>query len=161
MEIVPTSLDQIARGRDGREYEVSGQAGRIVARLREIDPTLRVAFNEGGEYFVVKQLLDRGGVATSDDQVAVRESLVLRVPMGNWDERVIREMEMRAHELRHGRSAADRLDESDDRRKADVEYALDRDVRERAYPLFRSFQRETLGINPRVYLGGRGLRRAA
>jgi hypothetical protein len=161
MDIAPVSLVQVVAGRDGRQYEISEQAGHIAARLREVDPTLRVEFNDRGMFFVVVQMVDRGGAATADELAAVKRELVLRVPMSDWDDRVVREMEMRAHEIRHGRSAADRLDESDARRSADAEYRLDQEVRERAYPLFRSFQRGTLGINPRIYLGGRGLRRSA
>jgi hypothetical protein len=155
MNISPVSMDQVMLGRDGREYLVTGEAAGIAAQLHQLEPSLRVSFNEGGMYFVVSQMVDAAGRSTAIEDEAVRHECVMRVPMGEWDGRVVREWEMRAHELRHGISAADRLDADDDRRHADTMYAFEQEVKERAYPLFRSFQRATLGINPRIYLGAR------
>lgn len=161
MDIAPVTVVQLARGRDGRQYEISGEAGRIAKMLRDLDPSLRVGFNEAGMFFVVKQLLNAHRLPVENDTDAVREECVMRVPMGEWDERVVRDFEMRAHELRHGINPADRLDALDAKRKARDEYEVDQMIRERAEPLFRCFQRNIIGTNPRAFISSRRFRQRA
>lgn len=145
MEIRPVPLDQVVEGRFGRQYVVTGEAGRIAKRLQEIDPSLRVKFNElrEGGYFIVTQVVPEGPRKGE-------EHIVMRVPMMDWDERVIREWEMRAWELRNGISPIKRIEEAEARAKAAADHELEEMIGERAYPLFRAFQRG-LGINPRSY----------
>lgn len=152
MEIRPTSAAQVAQGRDGRTYEVSGEAGRIAQRLHELDPSLRVTFNEGGMFFVVSQLVDAERRATSVASDTTTEKLVRRVPQDQWDGRVIREFEARAYEIRNGISAAGRLDALDAKKDAATMERLDAEVREKAYPLFRKMQRELFSSNPRAFI---------
>ena len=147
MEISPVSLDQIVAGRDGREYVVSGQAGRIAARLAELDPPLKVNFNEGGMYFAIYQVVDRGTHEV--------EQLVGRVPMDEWDERVVKDFTLRAWELRNGVNPADRLDRLEADAKAKKERAFDEAVGEAAYPMMRAIQRELVGTNPRIFVPSR------
>lgn len=152
MEIEPISMTQRKLGRDGREYEISAAASHIVARLHELDASLRVRYNDTARYFVVYQLLDAGKNPVTSDRDAVEKAMVLRVPDHAWDDRVIKEWEMRAWEMRHGISAADRLEASDAKRHADVEYAFEQEIKERAYPLYRTMQRIQLGSNPRAFI---------
>jgi hypothetical protein len=150
MEIAPVPLAQILKGRDGRQYEISGHAADIAARIREIDSSLDVTVNETG-YFVVTQLVDAGGVATDVETDTTKRTCVRRVPWGEWDGRIIAEIEQRCYELRHGISASDRLDALDAKKEADTMYAFDQEVRERAGKLFHSMQKG-LGVKPRIFL---------
>lgn len=141
MQIRPLSIDQIALGEDGRQYLVTGEAGRIVQRLAEIDETLTVIYNEAGEFFTVAQRVAGGD----------RPFPVMRVHRDDWNDRIVEEFAMRNWELRHGLSAADRLDAELDARRVARERDLEEAVGEAAYPLFRAFQKD-VGTNPRVYL---------
>lgn len=151
MELRPVPLAQVLKGRDGREYEISGEAANIAARLNEIDPTLDVHVNETG-YFVVTQLVDAGGNATSVETDTTVRKCVRRIPWDEWDGRVVKEFEARAWEIRNGVSAADRLDALDARKTADAEAAMDAEVRERSAPLFRAMQKEIFNSNPRAFI---------
>jgi hypothetical protein len=151
MNIARVPLAQVLKGRDGREYEISGHAADIAQRLREIDPSLDVHVNEAG-YFVITQLVDAGGKATSVETDTTTRKLAGRVPWGEWDERIVKEFQERAWYIRHGISRADVLEASDARRHADAEYQLEQEVKERAYPLYRTFQRIQLGSNPRAFI---------
>lgn len=144
MEIRPVSLTQIVAGRDGRQYEVSGQAGRVAQLLTEVDPSLRVEFNEWGNFFVVIQTIPIGPRAGD-------EECVMRVQADDWDERVVRDFQLRNHELRHGISACDRLDAEEAAYKAERDYQLDQRTAEVANKLFHSLQREVVGITPRAF----------
>ena len=153
MEITPTPLAQVKLGDDGREYEIAGDAGALADRIqKEIDASLRVRFNESTLHFVIYQLLDAGRFPVTDEKDATRRSLVMRVPMGEWDGRVIRELEPRAWDIRHGISRAATLDAGDARRSADIDYRAEQETAALAYPLFRAIQRETLGMNPRAFI---------
>ncbi|HEU4975285.1 MAG TPA: hypothetical protein VFT50_09365 [Baekduia sp.] len=149
MEIRPVSIDQIALGEDGRCYEVTGEAGRIAQDLQAIDPTLVVHFKERGDYFVVAQRL-----ADPRDPLQTRDYPVMRVAADDWNERIVREFEMRNHELRHGQSAADRLDAEDERRKRAADQRFEEAVGEACVDLFRAFQRG-LGTKPRIFVPSR------
>ena len=151
MEISPVPLAQILKGRDGREYEISGQAADIAARVCEIDSSLGVHVNEAG-YFVITQLVDAGGNATDVETDTTTRKCVRRVPWDEWDGRIIDEIEQRAFELRNGISAADRLDALDAKKEADTMYAFDQDVRERAEPLYRAIQREVFSSKPTAFI---------
>lgn len=143
MEIRPLSLAQVQTGRDGRRYEVSGQAGEIAKQLKEMDPRLRVEFNEGGEYFTVysSQLNGRGELV---------EDIVLRVQADEWDGRVVRYLAPRIHDVLNGRSIASRLDAEHDANKAAADKRLEESVASRAYELMSSMQREVLSSRPRI-----------
>lgn len=157
MEIRPVSIDQVIVGDSGRRYAVTGEAGRIVQRLQEIDPTLVAHFNEapGANYFTVCQRLPR-----RDDPTQTRDFPVMRVQADDWNERIVREFAMRSHELRHGQSAADRLDALDAERRAAAQHRFEQEVGEAVYPLFRAFQRDA-GTNPRAFFPREHLRRAS
>jgi hypothetical protein len=151
MDLAPVPLAQILKGRDGRQYEISGHAADIAQRLREIDPSLDVHVNEAG-FFVVTQLCDAGGNSTTVETDTTQRRLVRRIPWEEWDGRVIQEFEARAYEVRHGISAAERLDALDAKREADTMYRFDQEVRERAGLLRRAIQRDTLNSNPRAFI---------
>ena len=143
MEIRPLSLTQVQTGRDGRRYEVSGQAGEIAKQLQEMDPRLRVEFNEGGNYFSVfaRSLNARG------EQV---DDAVLRVAADEWDGRVVRYLAPRIHDVLNGRSIAGRLDEQDAQHSAAADKQLEESVAARSYDLMRAIQREVLSSRPRI-----------
>lgn len=146
MDIRPVSIDQVVAGRDGREYLVTGEAGRIASRLAELDPPLKVNFNEGGDYFAIYQTVKEGPVEV--------DKLVGRVPMDNWDDRVVKDFEMRAWELRNGINPIDRIEREEDAARAASDRELEEQIGEAAYPLMRAFQRELIGTNPRVFVPG-------
>lgn len=148
MEIRPVPLDQIVAGRDGRQYEVSGHAGRIVQRLQqEVDESIIVHFNElqDGGFFVVSQVIPEGPRAG-------REEVVLRVRSDEWDERVIKDLEVRFYEMRNGINPCDRLEALEDAHAARMDYEFEQDTRAVASKLFHSLQREVVGIRPRVFM---------
>lgn len=149
MEISPVAIDQLHRARDGGIVEVSGSAGAIVRDLHEIDETLRVNFNEAGEYFCVYQLLNEH---RRPDVNGCIEEVVLRVPMMEWDRRVVEYFNLRAWEMRHGKSPAARLEAAADKRKAEIEHAQDEQIGEIVQRLYRPFQRALVGSNPRIVL---------
>lgn len=149
MEISPIAIDQLHRARDGGIVEVAGSAAQIVADLHALDETLRVNFNEAGEYFCVYQLLNEHRMPDVNGEV---EEVVLRVPMMEWDRRVLEYMSRRAWEMRHGLSGADRLDAADAARKATQAHELDEQIGEIAQRLYRPFQRALVGSNPRIVL---------
>lgn len=144
MEISPVSVDQVQAGRDGRQYLIEGSAGLVAKRLHDIDPTLKVYFNERGNFFAVAQVVP-------DGPKKGEESLVMRVPMDEWDERVVLEMQMRNYELRNGINPADRLDALDRKAAAEKDYAFDQDVRSKAEPLMRAIQKD-IGFKPRIFV---------
>lgn len=145
MLVPPVSLAQVLRGRDGRQYEVSGQAGLVAQKLHELDDSLKVYFNEDGDFFVVVQVVP-------DGPKAGQEEIVGRVPMADWNERVVEDFAQRAYELRNGINPCDRLEAMEDAKKVADDAALDEMIRERAAPLFRAFQREVVGMNPRIFV---------
>jgi hypothetical protein len=154
MEIRPVSADQIKLGQDGRMYEVTGEAGRVVKHLQAIDESIVAHFNEGGNFFTIAQRL-----ADPADPLRTRDFPVMRVHPDDWDDRIASEFRMRFWELRHGVSAADRLDAQDDQRKADAQYRLEQEVGEAVAPLFHAFQRD-IGVKPRIFLPARKTQRA-
>ena len=60
MEIRPATLPQIHRGRRGKVVFIDDDALDVAKRLREIHDSLRLAWNEFGEHFIVYQELDDG-----------------------------------------------------------------------------------------------------
>lgn len=152
MEIRPVPLTQIVRGRDGRQYEVSGSAGQVAADLQAIDPSLRVEFNDTG-FFVVIQTIPEGPRKGEDD-------IVMRVPADDWDGRVVKDFELRNWEMRHGISPLDRLEAEEARVKAEREYRYEQNVRTVAQRLFHSLQREVVGSKPRIFVPKRRVKAA-
>jgi hypothetical protein len=143
MEIRPLSLTQVQTGRDGRRYEVTGQAGEIAKQLKELDPRLVVQYNEGGNFFVViSKSIDARGHEVED--------LVLRVAADEWDGRVVRYLAPRIHDALNGRSIAGRLDEHDAKHKAAIDKEMEESVASRSYDLMRAIQREVLSSRPRI-----------
>ena len=154
MEIAPVSVDQVKRGRDGRQYLVEGSAGAVVKRLQEIDPSLRASFNEQGNFFVVSQIIPDGPRKGTED-------LVMRVPADQWDMRVVRDFEMRNWELRHGLNPADRLERLEADHRKQREYEFDQEVRAGAAPLFHAIEREVVGSKPTIFVPERRTKKAA
>ena len=148
MEISPLPLAQVLQGRDGRRYEISGDAAAIVTEIRRLDDTLHVQFNEAGMFFVVYQTLNEHRVPDPDGDI---EEVVLRVAMNEWDRRVVDYVQMRAWEMRNGKSANDRLDAAHDAAKREKDRALEEAVGAHAERMFRSAQRD-LGTKPRIYI---------
>lgn len=140
MEISPVSMAQVQTGRDGRQYEVDGTPGEIAKQLKEIDPSLSVEYNEYGEYFVVIQSTPDGS-----------EHCILRVPLNEFDGRVVKYIEPRAFEVRNGISIADRLEAEQRSKFRAREQAIEEAAGEKAYALMRTIQKDILGVNPRSF----------
>jgi len=145
LPISPVPMEQLVRGRDGRQWTVHAHESEVAKRLVELDPTLSVGFHEDGGYYTIIQ-------TPTDGPKKGQELAVENVSADEWDDRVILRWQMRAWELRHGISSADRLDAHDARVKADQMHELEEAIGEKAYPLMRSIQRNLLGVNPRAFI---------
>ncbi len=53
MEIQPASITQVRKGKDGRNIVIEDDVLSIARGLLDIDPVLRLAWNEDGHYFMV------------------------------------------------------------------------------------------------------------
>ena len=60
MEIQPASMAQVVEGRDGRRWGIDDDVGGIAKQLQEIDPKLRLQWNEKREFFMVVEVLEEG-----------------------------------------------------------------------------------------------------
>ena len=58
MEIQPASLAQVVTGRGGRLIPITEDVANIARRIKEIDDSLSLQFNERGEFFVVVQTVE-------------------------------------------------------------------------------------------------------
>jgi hypothetical protein len=83
MEIQPASIAQVRAGRNGRKVLIEDDVLHIAKRLQEIDRSLRLRWNEQGEFFVVYQVLDGS------------EKLVLTAR--ELDERIVQRVRKIAH----------------------------------------------------------------
>jgi hypothetical protein len=137
------SLDQIVAGRDGRMWEVSGEAGSIAKEIEALDPSLSVHFNDGGTFVVVQEIPEgpRKG----------QYSVVARIPWDQWDRGVVKDFQMRAHEMRHGISPIDRIEKQEAAWQAAKDKEYEEQVAEYAYPLMREMQRKILGHDPKSF----------
>lgn len=59
-DIQPASISQVIQGRGGRLIFVDDDVAGYARALKDIDASLRLAFNEAGEYYVVYQVLADG-----------------------------------------------------------------------------------------------------
>jgi hypothetical protein len=98
VRIEPATLAQVRAGRDGRRCLVEEDVLNIAGRIRQIDPSLSLHWNEAGEYFQVIES-DRTG----------RERLVLTARQ--LDDRILKRLELIAHP---SYNYADELDRQDD-----------------------------------------------
>ena len=138
-------MAQVVEGRDGRRYEVSGMAGDVVRELKLIDDTLGVEFNEAG-YFVVYQSLDEHRRPLVGGPL---QDVVLRVPMMDWDRRVLGYFEQRAYEVRHGISSNERLDAEAKAAKRAKDHRFHEIVGAHAQRMHHSLRKD-LGVKDRI-----------
>jgi hypothetical protein len=118
MEITPASLPQIQKGRRGRVVFVDHDAFDIAKRLREIDTSLRLAWNEFGEYFVVYQILRGPNDSEIEHLVTTWDPKTNGAPDGRLVERVMKI----AHPEYDFAAELDRIDREADK-KNDYEFA--------------------------------------
>ncbi len=107
MEIQPASIAQVRKGRDGRQVLIENDVLDVARRIKEIDESLILRYNEFGEYFVVAQI------------IGDEEKLVLTAQ--ELDERVL-------HRIKHITHAsynfADEAEKMDKQAKKDEEHAF-------------------------------------
>jgi hypothetical protein len=96
MEIQPASIAQVRAGRGGRAILIEDDVLDIARRLQAIDESLRLRWNEQGEFFVIYQVLDDA------------EKLVLTAQ--ELDERVLRRVREIAHPSYDYMAEVDRMD---------------------------------------------------
>lgn len=75
MEIEPATIAQVRAGRDGRVLTVDEDVFEVAGRLKEIDPSLHLRWNERGEYFVVYQILGTLGEGGEEKLVLTAKEL--------------------------------------------------------------------------------------
>lgn len=55
MDVQPASIAQVRTGKDGKPITIDADVGGVAAQLREIDPKLKLAWNEKGGFFYVAE----------------------------------------------------------------------------------------------------------
>lgn len=55
MDVQPASIAQVRMGKDGGLITIDEDVGGVAAQLREIDPKLKLAWNDKGEFFYVAE----------------------------------------------------------------------------------------------------------
>jgi hypothetical protein len=83
MEIRHATLETVRKGRDGRRVLVTGDVLGVVAQLQQIDPRLRVFWNEYAEYYVIVEELPDGS-----------ESLVTTIPPDGLNSQLVEYVRM-------------------------------------------------------------------
>ena len=101
MEITPASIAQVRKGRDGRSVVIEDDVLDIARRIKEIDPSLLLRWNELGEYFVVAQII-------GDEEKLVTTTTEL-------DERLIHRLKHIAHASYDVGKEAERIDKQADK----------------------------------------------
>lgn len=86
-EIVPATLTQVVRGRGGSTILIEDDVCGVAQRLKEIDDSFRLRYNEQGEFFVVYQLTGDGEklVTTAQECDARLVERVRRVASDSYD----------------------------------------------------------------------------
>lgn len=107
MEIQPASLAQVRKGRDGRRVLIEDDVLDIAKRLQEIDDSLKLLWNEYGEYFVVAEV-----VQTPDGP---EERLVTTAQ--DLDERLLQRVEKITHPSYDFAKEVDRIDKEAEKEK--------------------------------------------
>lgn len=79
IQVEPASLTQVIRGRGGRLVYVDDDVCNVAKTLRAVDPSLRLAYNEVGEYYVVYQTLADGSEHLVTTAQELDQRLVHRV----------------------------------------------------------------------------------
>jgi hypothetical protein len=111
MEIQPASMAQVVTGRGGRRIPVDDDVGNIARRIKEIDNSLSLQFNERGEFFVVVQ--------TVDTPTGPEEKLVLTAQ--ELDERVLHRVKHITHQ---SYDYVAEMDQMDAQAKRDEDHAF-------------------------------------
>jgi hypothetical protein len=97
-------MAQVRAGRDGRRYMIEDDVLDVARRIKEIDDSLSLQFNERGEFFVVVQTLEDG-----------EEKLVTTAQ--ELDERLIHHLKHITHRSYDFAKEADRMDAQAEREK--------------------------------------------
>lgn len=88
IEITPATLDQVIKGRGGRLVQIEADVGNVAKDLQELDSTLRLKYNEAGEFYAVYNIYADGSshlvtTATECDQRLYRR--VKQLYSNNYD----------------------------------------------------------------------------
>jgi hypothetical protein len=111
MEIAPASLAQVRAGQNGRRYLIEDDVLDVARRIKEIDDSLSLQFNERGEFFVVVQ--------TVDTPTGPEEKLVLTAQ--ELDERVLHRVKHITHQ---SYDYVAEMDQMDAQAKRDEDHAF-------------------------------------
>lgn len=117
-EVPAATLDQVVRGRGGPLVLIENDVGDVARQLQEIHESLRLRYNQQGQFFVVYQL-------TGDGEKLVTTAQVL-------DARLVEHIRRLVHPSYDFGAEVDRLDAENDRRK---DYEFDQKVGEIAEEL--------------------------
>lgn len=126
-EIRAASLPQIVKGRGGRVVFIDNDALDIAKDLLKIHPSLRLAFNEVAEYFVVYQVDDQGNESIVTTSLEADARLLERV----------RKVVSPQYNL------AEELDRMNDKADAESEYRFSQKTGEIAERLAHAIRRDT------------------
>lgn len=107
MEIRPATLDQIQKGRNGKKVVITNDVGDVAKKLKEVDPTLELHYNESAQYFVVIQRVGNIEhlVTTAldlDDRIVERIKKITK-PEYNYEEESIAIKKQADKDLEHRR----------------------------------------------------------
>jgi hypothetical protein len=118
IEIEPASLTQVIRGKGGRLVYVDDDVCGYARNLRDIDPSLRLAYNEVGEYYVVYQVLQDGSehlVSTAQELDGRLVERIRKVTSSAYDPGRELDLLHDAADREHGRQFTQRVGEVGER----------------------------------------------
>jgi hypothetical protein len=137
VELESATIAQVRKGRDGRLVQVEDDVLHIAARLRQVDPSLSLRWNDHGEYFVVVETDESG----TEHRVTTCTEL---------DERLLARIERIAHSSYDYVGELDRMDARAEREKDHRFHEQTGEVAERlAYALRKDLQAKNRIILPR------------
>lgn len=139
MEIQPATIEQVAKGRDGKMITIDADVGGIAQQLTEVDPHLKLRFSESGGYFVVYREAPEGS-----ELVGTYQEL---------DHRVLKDVQRLAWLNRQpGYSYADELDKKDAEADKEAEHARKEAMGEPAEKLHYALRKDKNMLGQRAFI---------
>jgi hypothetical protein len=138
MEIPHATLDQVRTGRNGKKIMVSGDVLGVVKQIQELDPRLKVYWNEFGEHYVITERLDDG-----------TEGMVTTIPPDGLNSALVEYLRFLASSENDYIGDAERKDRQADREK---DRALEEQVGEMGERMAYQIRRDDVEVNAKAFI---------